>query len=54
MAAVNSGQFERAVRVFDGWSPPDTELTREVRRTIESVRAALKAGRPITLTPPVR
>lgn len=51
MASINGRDYARAVQAFDAWNPPDTPATRELRRTVEAVRGALAAGRPIELAP---
>jgi TonB family protein len=51
MAAVNAHDFPRAVEAFDTWTLPDTPQNRDIKRTIEAIRAAMAAGRAIEITP---
>lgn len=51
IAAINGGEFVRALEAFDRWNPQAHEQNRELRRTVEAIRASLAAGRPINLAP---
>lgn len=52
MTAINASDFPKAVQAFEAWNPSDTPQTRELRRTVETLRTALATGRKITITPP--
>jgi TonB family protein len=52
MTAINAADFPRAVKAFDDWNPQDVPQTRDLRKTVETLRSALTSGRKITITPP--
>jgi TonB family protein len=52
VAALRNGQYQHALEVYDAWSSASDER-RALRRTMDSVRAALGAGRPVVIDPDI-
>jgi hypothetical protein len=51
VAALRSGQYQKAVDAFDAWTTPPSDERRTLRRIIDGIRADLAAGRPVSLDP---